>query len=486
MAEPGRRRSSRVRTRIVTAAVVAVGAALTVAAVLLVLVVGRLLERPMRGEARARAAEVAATPLPDGTTGTSPARLGALAAPWPTLAQLVDEQGTVLAASPELAGQAALLATTPADREPHGEVTITYGGREQRFRLDAVVAGSRRSVIVATSLGQVDQVTRTLRNALAVAVPLLVGLVAALAWLLVGRALRPVEALRAEVSGLSGVGAGAATGARRREPIDGDADEIGRLAGTLDGLLADLADQRDTQRRFVADASHELRSPVANIRAALDVARAHPDSRPWPDVLDDVYAQNERVARLIEDLLVLARVEAGQLTRADEQVELAHLAATVVDEAMALPAAGTARPVRLVLERLDEAIVHGDEAQLRRVLVNLVDNARRHARSEVGVSVAVTGRSVRVTVRDDGPGVPAEERAHIFERFVRVDADRSRARGDAGGSGLGLAIVAELVAAHQGTVTVAGGGPGAVFAVKLPLVSGLSGSSQVRSGTLSP
>ncbi|MGD9754523.1 MAG: sensor histidine kinase, partial [Acidimicrobiia bacterium] len=466
-----------------------------VAALSIVAVVGTLLERPMRGEARARAAEVAA--VATGGLEPAPASLPALAAPWPTLAQLLDGDGRVLAASRELEGLPPLLATTAADREPQGETRLRYGGREQRFRLDGVVAtvaGEQRTVVVATSLGQVDAVTSALARVLAVAVPVLVAVVAALAWLLVGRALRPVEALRREVAELAATaggppgraggrdGSGRSTGAGSApgQPRD----EVGRLAGTLDGLLGELATQRDTQRRFVADASHELRSPIANIRAALEVARAHPDSRPWAEVAADIEAQNERLGHLVEDLLVLARAEAGQLQPQRRPVELGHLAATVVDEHRTRIAA-RATPLRLVLDRIDEAAVDGDEAQLRRVLVNLLDNACAHARAEVGVAVERTGRQVRLTVRDDGPGIPATERARIFERFVRLEPDRSRPGRTAAGSGLGLAIVAELVAAHGGTVTVTGGGPGAVFTVGLP-VAALSASSQVATGMLEP
>ncbi|MCC6436830.1 MAG: HAMP domain-containing histidine kinase, partial [Acidimicrobiales bacterium] len=384
------------RARIVAAAVASVGAVLAVAAVLLVAAVGSLLERPMRGEARARAAEVAFQFQASGTelasdrgpgADAAPPRLGPLAGPWPTLAQLVDDDGDVLAASAELVGLPPLLAVDPAERETHGETRLRYGGRDERFRLDAVVAtvgGRRATVIVATSLGQVDQVTSALTRVLAVAVPPLVAVVAALAWVLVGRALHPVESLRREVAELA---AAPARGPAHRPSAAAAAprDEVGRLAGTLDELLGELARQRDTQRRFVADASHELRSPIANIRAALDVARLHPDSRPWPEVADEVYAQNERLAHLVDDLLVLARAEAGRLRGVRAPVELGHLAATVLDERRG--ARAEERPVRLVLDRLDEATVEGDESQLRRIVVNLIDNACRHARSEVGVAV---------------------------------------------------------------------------------------------------
>jgi signal transduction histidine kinase len=262
-----------------------------------------------------------------------------------------------------------------------------------------------------------------------------------------------VEALRREVDAFDQHPGG------RRVSAPVTDDEIGRLAATLNALLDRLEQAGAQQRRFVADASHELRSPVANIRAAVEVALAHPDAAPWPDVAAEVLGQNERMGRLVGDLLLLARAEAGELVRPDEElVDLGAVAARVGREQ------GRSR-VPVLLDGADEAWTRGDEGHLERVVENLVANAVRHASSRVAVATTMNGRWVQLTVTDDGPGIPPEDRARVFERFVRLDADRSR-RG--GGTGLGLAIVAEVVGAHGGTVSIGDAHPGSVFTVRLP------------------
>jgi signal transduction histidine kinase len=313
-----------VRARIVAAAAVAVAAVLVLAGVVLVFAVRNSLERPMRGEARARAASVVAAinavPMP---TVVPP-----LPAPWPTLVQVLDRNGSVISASAELIGRPALLTITPEHREPTGRTTLVSNGREQDWRLDAVAAsvgGRPVTVVVATSLAQVEQSTELIAVALSIGIPVLVVLVVLFAWLLVGRALHPVEALRREVDAFDRRPEG------RRVAAPATDDEIGRLAGTLNALLDRLEQSGAQQRRFIADASHELRSPVANIRAALEVALVHPDATPWPDVASEVLGQNERMGRLVSDLLLLARAEAGELVRRDELVDLAVIAGRVAD-----------------------------------------------------------------------------------------------------------------------------------------------------------
>ena len=454
--EPGRRS---VRARITAAAVAVVGAALTLAGVGLVLLVQRSLERPMRGEARARAADVLVQPI--GPTWPQPLR--PVAAPWPTLVQVLDASGAVLAAHAELAGRAPLLAPTAADREPSDETTLTANGRTQRWRLDAVRADWRGvpvTVVVATSLAQVDRSTRLVTTAMLIAVPVLVLVAGLVAWQLVGRALAPVDALRREVAGFDG------SGVRRVTPPASD-DEIGQLAGTINGLLGRVDVAREQQHRFVADASHELRTPVANIRAALEVATAHPDAVAWPAVAADVLEQNERMGHLVDDLLLLAQAEADQLTARAVLVDAAVTADGVVTTLKARLAA-EGRPVGVRWSHDGVTVVRADPSHLARIVENLTANAARFARSTVAVHVGRIGRWVEVTVADDGPGVPEAERGRVFERFVRLDTDRSR-RG--GGAGLGLPIVAELVARAGGLVSVGDGGPGAVFTVRLPAAS---------------
>ena len=460
-----------VRARIVAAAVAAVAAVLAVASVVLVVLVRSSLERPMAGEARVRATDVVAVLNAGGLTAPVPA----LAAPWPTLVQVLDADGAVLTASAELRGAVPLLLVTPARREITGRATLTANGRTQDWRLDAVAASARGrsiTVIVATSRAQVERSTGLLVAALAIAGPLLVAVVALLAWWLVGRALRPVEALRRQVAEFDHGPPG-----RRVEAPTTD-DEVGRLAVTLNALLDRLDRAGEQQRRFVADASHELRSPVANIRAALEVAQAHPTSAVWVDVADDVLAQNARMGGLVDDLLLLARAEAGPAGRRDDAVDLAAVVARVRDAAVVRRV-----PVRVDVDVDGAAVVRGDAAQLERVVENLVSNAVRHAAAGVRVSLARQGRWLELAVADDGPGVPSDQRERIFQRFVRLDRDRSR-RG--GGAGLGLAIVAEVTAAHGGTVTVGDARPGALFTVRLPAATAEPGSQGPLSGVAVP
>ena len=444
--------SSSVRVRIVAAATITVAFVLIVAGFALVALISGALERPIRGEARAASAAVVAA-LDAAPTQSV---IAALATPFPTLVQVVDANGSVLAASAELSGRTPLLRVSATRREPSGRTTLISNGRTQSWRLDAVAATVRSrpaTVIVATSLAQIDRSARLVALALTVAIPVLVLLVAVLAWLLVGRALRPVEALRRTVNEFDH------RDGTNRVTLPSTDDEIGRLAQTLNALLERLDLAGVQQRRFVADASHELRSPVANVQAALEVALAHPDDASWSEIGADLLVQNARMGRLVDDLLLLARAESGTLVARNDVVDLADLVEAVRDRA----AAGR---VSIRLGSVQSVVVRGDPNHLERVVDNLVSNAQRHALSLVTISVRHSGHMAQVTVSDDGPGVAPDDRVRIFQRFVRLDSDRSR-RG--GGTGLGLAIVAEVIAAHGGTVSVGDAHPGAVFTVRLPI-----------------
>ncbi|KRV49508.1 histidine kinase [Wenjunlia vitaminophila] len=290
--------------------------------------------------------------------------------------------------------------------------------------------------------------------------PVLLVVVAAVTWLVTGRSLRPVEAIRAEMAEIR------ASDLSRRVPEPRSRDEVARLARTTNETLAALEDAVERQRRFVADASHELRSPIASLRTQLEVATAHPRLL----VVDDVLADVVRLQGLASDLLLLARLDAGERpggTRVD-------LAAMVREEL-----AQRHRTDRVpVVEYPEEppggwaatggVEVVGSRGQLARVLANLLDNAQRHAASEVGVTLRRDGRWVALQVADDGPGVPEDQRERVFERFVRLDDARSR---DDGGAGLGLAIARDVAVRHGGSLSVrrAPSG-GALFELLLPAV----------------
>ena len=446
-----------VRVRITALAMVVVGGSLIVGAIALVGLLQAGLLRSVRTDAQVRAAEVAAlagrAPLPR--------PLPAVTGDWPTLLQVVESNGRVSTASAPLLDHPALLG--PDARRHAGSATRKLmfpngtGNGEWLIRaVRATLASRAATVIVATSLAQPNRTVRLLQGLLAVGVPLLMSASGALTWFVVGRALRPVERLRREVDDLAS-GGGVLQG--RRVAAASSGDEIERLAWTLNTLLERVDGAARAQRRFVADASHELRGPVANIRTALEVAQLHPELADWNSVSADVLEQDSRMGRLVDDLLLLARGDEDPSRRHVESLDLGAIAADAVARF------GGGR-IAVRLARSDRALIIDDRTQLTSVVTNVVENAVRHSVSSVSVSVTTAGSWVELVVIDDGPGVAASDRERIFDRFVRVDEHRSRERG---GAGLGLAIVAQLVQARGGVVSVGDASPGAVFTIRLPL-----------------
>ena len=227
-------------------------------------------------------------------------------------------------------------------------------------------------------------------------------------------------------------------------------------------MLGRLEDSRHRQQRFVADASHELRTPLAGIRQAAEVSRSHPEALPGCDLADAVLDESARMQRLVEQLLLLTRADAA-VAGPRRDVDLDDLA---LAEARRIGRTG----LLVRTSGIGAGRVSGDPAALSQVVRNLVDNAARHARSEVAVTVTEGPDLVELTVEDDGPGIPETERERVFERFVRLDEARDR---DAGGSGLGLAIVQEIVAVHGGTVTAGTSAlGGARLVVRIPVQVG--------------
>ncbi|MEU1965857.1 HAMP domain-containing sensor histidine kinase [Micromonospora sediminicola] len=366
--------------------------------------------------------------------------------------QVVDGQARIRAASIDADRLVPMLG--PDELRPGQRQRLVVDGQRVGMsgpvRVVTVPAGTPqepRTVLVAKSLSDVRHSLHVVRNLLLVGFPLLVAGLAVVAWRVVGATLRPVEELRsgaAEITGRAGA---------ERLPVPAGQDEIHRLAVTLNDMLDRLAASRDRQRAFVADAAHELRSPLTNMRTELEVARRLGGDTDWPAVADDLLADTERLGRLVDDLLLLARLDEQAARPAPVgPVELGGLLRAVA-------ARYPSPPVRLVVPS-GAWWVEGDPGELRRVLVNLVDNALRHAHG--AVELAVTGPAGAyhlVTVTDDGPGIPAADRERVFARFTRLDDARAR---DAGGAGLGLAIVRELVRRAGGTVELADATPGAV------------------------
>ena len=371
-------------------------------------------------------------------------------------AQVLATDGTVLAATRNWAGRPALYlytlppgSTTPVrtpagDRMLHDDLS-EYG--------EHATAGGRPVAIITTARTYLQsQVEQTFARLLVIGVPVLLVLAGGTVWLVAGRALRPVEQIRVAVTAIT------SAGLSQRVPEPGTGDEIGRLARTMNDMLARLDDAAARQRRFVADASHELRSPLTAIRTGLEVGLAHPDRAPWPQIAHRAVRQSQRLEQLIAELLVLAKADAHQPAARRQPVDLAALLA---DLAATAPAPG----IGIELSVPPGTTTAGNPEDLSRMFRNLLDNAVRYARRRVLITAAARPEGIVVEIADDGPGIPEEERERVFGRFVRLDASREQASGSAG---LGLAIAREIATAHGATIVLTeapGGGTRAVVTV---------------------
>jgi signal transduction histidine kinase len=372
--------------------------------------------------------------------------------------QVVDARGTVLSSSQNLAGRPAI-----SDRRPgvpgtvFGTWDISPLGSEHRQRVVQVTTDTATGLVTVyagTSLRDVDAADTTTAAALAVGMPLLLLTVAGVTWWVTGRALQPVEAIRAEVAEISD------RDLHRRVPVPQTQDEVARLAVTMNATLDRLESSGRRQRQFIADASHELRSPLTVLRTQLEVAMAVRDPAAWPELIEGALEDTDRLQRLAADLLLLARIDAAEPLPTGP-VELTGLVAEAV---------ATRRGDRCpVSAELAEGVrVAGSGLLLTRVVTNLLDNAQRFADRQVGVRLRElpSARLAVLEVTDDGPGIPPEDRERIFERFTRLDDARSR---DHGGAGLGLAIARDLARHHRGTLTAEPAERGARLVVRLPL-----------------
>jgi len=373
--------------------------------------------------------------------------------------QVLGPGGKIVAASPGadrlvplLSGRALATARTGRARSLNGE---PYG-LPGLLRVVAVPARGGQVVIAAVAFTQVAGSIRMLWHAALIGTPVLIAFLAGVNWLVIGGALRPITELRTGAQEISG------TLGRRRLPVPQTTDEVHSLAVTLNDMLTRLEAAEEHQRAFVSDTAHELRSPLASIRAQLEVAIDHPDRVDWGQTARDVLADTLRLAKLAEDLLVLARLDerAGQLT-ADRPADLSGLARDA-----AARYAGARVPVTLA--GAGPVTTCGDADGLARVLVNLIDNAVRYAKSRVTVTTSCDGGHALLAVADDGPGIPDADTERVFARFTRLDDARGREEGSESGAGLGLAIVRAIVAAHGGAVWLEDASPGVRAVVQLP------------------
>jgi signal transduction histidine kinase len=444
---PGQRRFlGSVRVRITVAATFVFAVALVLASVLLVHSVRGSIKERIRDDGDAALADLK-TRLARGERPENLHLPPSGRVPW---VQVVDVGGRVLVHSPSLADRPPFVETRDGRIVP----APPEAGEPDRLivyqRVTSAVGPV--TVVAASPLDEVSRSVDALAEVLTFGIPALVVLVGLAAWVLAGRALRPVDEIRAEVAAIS------ATSMHRRVPEPTTDDEVAHLARTMNDMLDRLESASERQRRFVSDASHELRSPVASIRATVEVALHHQDQADWPVVAGQVLAEDERMEQIVAELLDLARLEEDGEPLPDTTVDVDEL---VMEEVARL------RGADVRTERVSAGRVHGSRGQLARVVRNLLDNAVRHAASTVALSLQQRGATVELAVEDDGPGVAPADRERIFERFTRLEEARSR---DGGGVGLGLAMARAIVERHGGTVSVGEGEllHGARFVVALP------------------
>jgi signal transduction histidine kinase len=372
----------------------------------------------------------------------------------PVLVQVVDGAGVVVASTPGLAADVRLCpASLPATRV-RDNVTIPINGADASFirEVDPVAAGEGLVTCAAISDAQVQRAQSAVLLALLTILPLLVGGVCLAVWFAVGRALGAVDDLRSQAERLEQ--AGEAT--LRVQPTG---DEVERLGRTLNRLLAHLGQQSRSTRQFVADAGHELRNPLTTLRVALEFGEAAPEDELRASV-GEALADLGRLDRLVHDLLALARTDAMDTVSHFQRVDLGSMVMAALDNVR------RTRPDVEIVEDVAPCLIDGDEGGLRSLVVNLLDNAARHAAERVQVRLREGVDVIVLHVDDDGLGLRSADCSRVFERFVRLDEARVR---DEGGSGLGLAIVASVAESHGGRAE-ATPGPGGHFIVTLPRV----------------
>jgi signal transduction histidine kinase len=382
-----------------------------------------------------------------------------ISTPGVAFVQVVDDRDFVIAASQgadrskSLVGSSELQAVRNGDRP-----TVDNPASGAPLRVVGRKVGDL-TVLVYTDVSRVDDSLRILTRAALIGGPLAVLLMALATYGVVALTLRPVAALRHGAADITAAGL-----AKQRLPVPSAQDEIHRLAVTLNAMLDRIDSATTRQRTFVGDAAHELRSPLASLRVQLEVAQRLGPTADWSGLIDDVLVDADRLDRLVDDLLTLARLdESGALTRREP---------VALDELVTAVAAGYGQARVRVIATTEPAMTSGDSEALRRVAINLINNAVRYAASEVRVNVRPGNRDGEpvtvLTVIDDGPGIAEGERERVFDRFYRVQESRSR---QSGGTGLGLPIVRDIVRNHGGRIRLTAredGEPGLRAVVVLP------------------
>jgi heavy metal sensor kinase len=365
-----------------------------------------------------------------------------------------------------------ILALPPLDAIPTGDVRLETVFEEDddddRHRLafarEIIQPGAAYIIAVGTSLEPMDEELESLREILAYVIPLALLLAGLGGWFVARRSLSPVVAMaeRARKIGVENLS--------ERLPVSNPGDELGRLAATFNELLARLDASLNQQRQFMADASHELRTPVATARTAAGVAlqQPHREEADYRETLQIIEQQTARLSRIVDDLFTLARADAGSAPVRATPMYLDEVVDEVVRAARVL---ASARDIAIEPEAVRSASFVGDEDLIRRMIVNLLDNAVRYAPDggTVRITLDQAGAGYRMSISDNGAGIPSDVQPYIFERFYRGDPAQARSAAGDNGAGLGLALARWIAQIHGGDVTLASSSAsGSTFTISLP------------------
>jgi signal transduction histidine kinase len=442
-----RRPAFGIRARTTLTATVVVGLALALASAALVLTTRYALRTSIEAAASTRASDVALLARSGSLPAVLPGRGESL------LVQVVSGSG-VMAASPSIQGEPPLATVTVSPGESRNfvlpavsEKPDTQGAElnvEPSVPFVVTAQGVRTpsgpmTVLVAASLSPLEDVSDALVPLLLAGVPVVLLVVAATTWALTGLALRPVDSIRKEAESIS------SSALDRRLPVPHAHDEIHDLTETMNRMLDRIEAASIAQRRFTANASHELKSPIASIRTMLEVAMHDPAGVDVPGLVEDLLAEDRRLELLVADLLLLGQSDEGALRLGLGRVYVASLVGEEINR--------VAQPhgPRIDTGGVEPVEVNADAARLRQLFRNLLDNAVRHARGGIWVTTREDGGDLVLTVSDDGAGIPLEDRERVFDRFIRLDESRSRSDG---GTGLGLSVCRVIVIAHGGSIRV--------------------------------
>lgn len=382
-----------------------------------------------------------------------------------------DENGRLLAAAGEddpLDFTLPALDAIPGDEEllvTAAEIKDTDDRHRLALRRVSIAAhGVTYIVMIGSSLEPTDEELESLREILAYVGPIALALAGVGGWFIARQSLRPVSAMATRAGEIT------AANLNGRLPVVNPDDELGRLAEAFNQLLSRLEASLTQQRQFMADASHELRTPVTTVRTAAHVAlqQAHRQEDEYRHALSVIEQQTVRLSRVVEDMFTLARADAGTYPVRREAMYLDEVLDEIVRAARVI---AETKGVRIELSACHSAAFTGDEELIRRIVSNLLGNALRHAPkgSPIAVSLRPARSGYSIEVADQGPGIPAEMQPHIFDRFFRGDTARSRTGTSDDGAGLGLALARWIARAHGGDVTLTrSSATGTVFTVSLP------------------